>query len=69
MTKTVRVLIKRDGTIVLDFDGFVGRACFAERERILEILSRFGINVDKKLVEQLKPEAFVEQREELELRQ
>ena len=70
MTRVVRVLVKKDGTIVLDFDGFRGQACFLEREKILDILAqKYGVRVDKKLVEQVKPEAFVEERQELEVSQ
>jgi len=54
--KIVKIVVKRDGSIELDFHGFKGLSCFELRDKILEILREKGLFI-KKEVEVRKPEA------------
>ncbi len=58
--KEIIIKVSKDGKVSVDFNGFVGKECFAERTRLEEILRRLGI--DTKVEEEVKkPEAYVEQ--------
>ena len=46
-----------NGKIVFDFDGFRGDACFKEREKLLERLRKYGLNLEVEY-EEKKPEAY-----------
>ena len=43
--KTVVVRLKKDGTVEVDFEGFVGRACEVELENIQELLKSLGVEL------------------------
>lgn len=62
----IRYSITKDGQIVLDFDGFRGKACVEEFDKILKALKdNFGIEVDA-IKRDYKPEYYVEQEEVIE---
>ncbi|MDW7990460.1 MAG: hypothetical protein RMH75_07370 [Archaeoglobaceae archaeon] len=37
-------LIIKDGEVLLDFDGFKGRVCIEEFEKILQLISKYGLS-------------------------
>jgi len=61
--KTIRIKIEKDGKIVLDFDGYIGRACIRERDLILQLLQQLGVNTHIEDTE-FKPSYFMVSEEE-----
>ena len=61
---TTRVIIARNGKVVIEGIGYIGDACLADAEALVEALRRYGINVDIKQVER-KEEAYVEGKTEI----
>jgi len=55
---TTRVIITNDGRVLIEGVGYVGDACLADLQRILDTLRAFGIEA-KVEVQQRKPEALV----------
>jgi len=55
---TTRILISKDGKIVVEGIDYVGDACIKDLSRLLEALKKYGINV-KIEIQQKKPEAYV----------
>lgn len=60
----VTFVVTKDGKVAMDFDGFRGKACLVEFEKIAEALRSAGINVGN-VSRQLKPE-FYDQEEAIE---
>ena len=57
MARRIVIRISKDG-ITMDFNGFVGRTCFKEAEKIYELLRSGGANVTIKGIKE-KPELYV----------
>jgi len=66
MAKVIRYSINPDGSISLDFEGFRGKTCIEEFQRILEALKAEGVAVDGDIVQELKQEYYQEQEEVVE---
>jgi len=62
--RKVEVRIDKSGKAHFDFDGFQGDECFLEREKILELLSKYGIQIRVE-EEHKKAEAYEEVFEEV----
>lgn len=60
--KEIRITIDKNNKITIDFTGFEGSECFRERERIVELLKKYGVNVDIQF-EEKKPEAYVDNQQ------
>jgi len=45
--KEVNVTVNGDGTTKLDFNGFVGKSCLAEADKLREALARLGITLEE----------------------
>ncbi len=56
--KTIRIIIKKDGNIELDFNGFIGNECYISRDKLLEILKKLGVD-NKIVIDVPKPEAKI----------
>lgn len=53
----IRITITKDGEVQFDFEGYKGKTCISEFERIVKLLVQQGVDV--KLVSQvLKPDAI-----------
>jgi len=53
----IKILIKGNGKIVVDAEGFIGADCIEATKKLEEILNKLGVNV--KLVKRnLKPEYY-----------
>jgi len=62
----VKYTITKDGQIVLDFEGFRGKTCIDEFNRIIKALKdNYGIDADIESQE-MKPEYYAEQEEVVE---
>ena len=66
MVKTIRYAINPDGSVTLDFNGFRGKVCVQEFQKIIEALKRDGITVDGEVSQELKQEYYQEQEEVVE---
>jgi len=55
---TTRILITKDGKIVIEGIDYIGDACLKDLNRLIEALKKYGINV-KIEIQQKKPEAYV----------
>ena len=68
MPNVIRYVINPDGSVTLDFNGFRGKVCVQEFEKILKQLEKnFGVKVDSEAIKQeLKPEYYQEQQEVVE---
>jgi len=53
----VKVLIKKDGSVEIDWSGFIGGECFQEAMKLYQQLKALGVNVTIKQVIP-KPEAY-----------
>jgi len=66
MAKVIRYVINPDGSVTLDFNGFRGKVCVQELQKILEKLrENFGIDVNIEK-QNLKPEYYQEEQEVIE---
>lgn len=45
MTKSVTILLKNDGTMETEHDGFVGDTCLADLKNLKEFLKKNGVDV------------------------
>jgi len=54
---TTRILITRDGKIVVEGIDYIGNACIRDLNRLLEALKKYGVNA-KIEIQQKKPEAY-----------
>jgi hypothetical protein len=45
--REIRLTINPDGTTQTDFSGFVGKTCLLEADKLRELLSQFGIQVEE----------------------
>ena len=61
MAKVIRYVINPDGSVTLDFNGFRGKVCIQEFQKILEALKSDGITIDGNVEQELKPEYQEEQ--------
>jgi len=66
MVKTIKYVINPDGSITLDFNGFRGKVCIQEFQKILEALKSDGITIDGNVKQELKPEYYQEEQEVVE---
>lgn len=48
----VEVIVEGDGTVVVRYNGFQGRACFNEAMKLYNMLSSMGVNVRVERVEE-----------------
>jgi len=55
---TTRILITKDGKIVVEGVGYIGDSCLRDLNKLLEALKKYGINA-KVEIQQRKPEAYV----------
>jgi hypothetical protein len=65
--KTVKIIIRKDGSIEVDFQGFRGRMCETEFEKLAAVLEQLGVklsNTEKKH----KPEYYVTETHQERLR-
>jgi len=68
MVKTIKYVINPDGTTTLDFNGFRGKVCVQEFEKILKELEKnFGVTIDSGVIKQeLKPEYYQKEEQVIE---
>ena len=62
--KVIRFVIKKDGSVEIDYQGFVGNQCHIEHEKIVELLKSLGVKFET-VVEKEKPEAKIRSEEAL----
>lgn len=62
--KEIRITIDKNGKVTIDFGGFIGDSCFKEREKLQELLKKYGINVSIEY-EERKPEAYITTEQEV----
>ncbi len=55
-----RIIVKKDGSIIIEGIGYTGTACLQDLEKILSTLKAFGIEARIEM-QQLKPEAQVQE--------
>jgi len=55
---TTRILITKDGKIVIEGVDYIGNNCLRDLNKLLEALKKYGINA-KVEVQQRKPEAYI----------
>ena len=46
MAKIVKVEIDEDGKVTMDYNGYVGKACVTEHNKILKAMNALGLRVD-----------------------
>lgn len=56
----IRYVITKDGEVVFDFEGFRGKVCDVEAEKIIEGLKKLGVNIEMK-DRQNKPEYYTQE--------
>jgi hypothetical protein len=44
--KTIKFMIKEDGSVIFDFDGFQGNTCLVEFQKLLKELEELGIKIE-----------------------
>jgi hypothetical protein len=49
--KTVRIIVDENGSVRLDFDGYIGKQCDADAAKIIEELKRLGVIADTKRID------------------
>ena len=42
----IRVVVREDGSVVFDYDGFRGKACLEEFEKLLKSLEKEGLKLE-----------------------
>ena len=45
LPKSIKAIIKDDGSVQIDFDGFEGATCFKEAEQLYNFLKNVGVDV------------------------
>lgn len=55
--KNVKVIIKEDGSVIIEYNGFQGSECFLEAQRLYEKLKSAGVQVSIQQT-QVKPEFY-----------
>lgn len=45
LPKNIKVIIKDDGSVQVDYSGFEGASCFHEAQRLYEFLKKMGVDV------------------------
>jgi len=58
----IRILIQKDGKVIIDAEGFTGKKCLEETKKLEDLLKGYGISLGSKEVH-LKPEYHVRERE------
>jgi hypothetical protein len=58
LPKGIKVIIKDDGSVQIDYSGFQGSECFREAERLYQALKKLGIEVN---IKQITPKTAVEE--------
>ena len=53
----LRIFIDKNGKIVFDAEGYTGRACLDDLNKVVELLKEYGVDV-KIEQQQLKPEYY-----------
>ena len=43
--RSIEVIVEKDGTYKIRYDGFKGKACFQEAKRLYEVLKSLGLDV------------------------
>jgi hypothetical protein len=51
MTKSVTILLKNDGTMETEHDGFMGDSCLADLKKLKEFLKKNGVTVESEKTE------------------
>ena len=49
--KTIKIILKEDGSTIVDMNGFVGKECEFDYKRLVEQLRKMGIEIDEEKVE------------------
>ena len=60
---TTRILVTKDGKVVVEGIGYTGDQCLADLQQLLEALKALGVNASIE-VQQRKPEAYAVASEE-----
>lgn len=63
----VRIIIKKDGSIEILYQGFQGEQCFIEAQRIYNQLKALGVNVEIKQIKKTQ-EYYTREGEKIEQR-
>jgi len=58
----IRILIQKNGSIIIDAEGFTGRKCLEATKKLEELLRDYGINLATQ-ERHMKPEYYVKERE------
>lgn len=62
MPKIIKMIIKNDGSILVDLDGYVGQSCVKDVEQLINKLKEAGIDVNIS-ESNLKEEAYLSEAE------
>lgn len=52
MEKGVNVIILDDGNVIIEYNGFLGKECFEEAEKIYNMLNKLGVKVEIKEIKE-----------------
>lgn len=52
MTQGVRVVIKGDGKVQIEWNGFQGESCYLEAQKLYATLKGYGVDVE---IKEIKP--------------
>jgi len=58
----IRILIQKDGKVIIDAEGFIGGKCLEETKKLEELLKGYGINLNVQ-ERHLKQEYYVKEKE------
>jgi len=61
MAKTIRYSIDKNGNVTLDFNGFRGKACIQEFQKLIEALKSYGITIDGDVKQEKKAEYYMQE--------
>ena len=61
---TTRIMVTKDGKVVVEGIGYVGDECLADLAKIQQVLSSLGVQVNVE-IQQKKPEAYISSSREV----
>jgi len=61
---TTRIMITKEGKIIVEGIGYIGDECINDLQRIQQVLSSLGVQVNVE-IQQKKPEAYISSSREV----
>ncbi|MEM2569256.1 MAG: hypothetical protein QXT67_04880 [Candidatus Bathyarchaeia archaeon] len=58
----IEVIVDVDGSVIIRYNGFLGRACYNEAMRLYNILSSMGLQVK---IERVEETTYVKEKEQV----